>query len=129
GTAAIRGLSRGSLSLARLDAQLRLRGGRGQVKLSAAGARGRDFALQAIADLAPDRISVSGSGTIDRLPIALSQPAVLTLEGNAWRLSSTTLSFAGGSAAVSGLFGKDVTEFTARMDAMPLTALDVVNPG
>jgi translocation and assembly module TamB len=127
-TIAVRGLSRGSLSLARLDAQVGLRAGTGQIKATLAGSRGRSFALQLMADVAPNRISLHGDGTIDRKAIALTAPAVLTREGDAWRLDRTTLTFAGGNAAVSGLFGTTVTEVTARMDAMPLTVLDVAYP-
>ena len=127
-TIGLRGLSRGALSLARLDAQARMRGGRGQITANLAGSRGRSFALQMIADIAPGRVSLRGDGTIDRRPIALAEPAVLTREGDAWRLSQTSLRFAGGSAAISGLFGRSVTEVTARMDAMPLTVLDIGYP-
>ncbi|HKT15931.1 MAG TPA: translocation/assembly module TamB, partial [Allosphingosinicella sp.] len=128
GSVGIRGLSRGALSLARLDAQVRMRGGSGQITANFAGSRGQSFALQMIADIAPGRISLRGDGTVDRRPIALAEPAVLTREGDAWRLSQTSLRFAGGNAAVSGLFGKSVTEVTARMDAMPLTVLDIGYP-
>lgn len=123
-----RGLSRGSLSLANLEAQVRMRGGTGQISATFSGSRGRSFSVKTVTDIAPDRISLSGSGTIDRRPIALSEPAVLTREGDAWRLSPTSLSFAGGRAAVSGLFGPTTTEISARMDAMPLTVLDILSP-
>ena len=127
-TIGIRGLSRGALSLARLDAQVGLRAGTGQIKASLAGSRGRSFALQLIGDVAPDRISLSGDGKIDQRAISLTGPAVLTREGDAWRLDRTTLQFAGGNATVSGLFGTLVTEVTARTDAMPLAVLDIAYP-
>lgn len=123
-----RGLSRGSLSLANLEAQVRMRGGSGQVRASLAGSRGRSFALQTLAEIAPDRIRLTGSGTIDRRPVALTKPAVLTREDGGWRLQQTSLDFAGGSAVVAGLFGETTIEMSARLDAMPLTVLDMLNP-
>lgn len=123
-----RGLSRGTLTLANLDANVRMRGGSGQIRATFAGSRGRSFAFTTLADIAPGRISLRGSGTVDRRPIALSEPAVFTREGDAWRLSPTSLRFAGGNASVSGLFGKKKTEVSARVDRMPLTILEIAYP-
>ena len=128
GSVSLRGLSRASLSLARLDAQASLRGGRGQIRATLAGVRGRNFALELAADVAPQRVSVTGSGTVDRRAIALASPAVITLERGGWRLAPTNLRFAGGNATLSGLFGSESTEMAARMDAMPLTVLDIAYP-
>jgi translocation and assembly module TamB len=128
GSVSLRGVSRGALSLARLDAQASLRGGRGQVRGTLAGVRGRNFALELAANVASERISVTGSGTIDRRPVALAEPAVFTSERGGWRLAPTSLRFAGGKATFSGLFGAATTEVAARMDAMPLTVLDIAYP-
>lgn len=128
GSVSLRGLSRGTLSLARFDANANLRGGSGQVRATLAGARGRNFTLELAANVAPDRVSVTGSGTVDRRPIALAEAAVLTHERGGWRLAPTSLRFAGGNATVSGLFGGAQTEVAARLDAMPLTVLDIAYP-
>ena len=128
GSLSVRGLSRGTLSLARLDAQASLRGGTGQVRATLAGARGRSFALSLAADIAPKRISLTGNGSVDRRPIALAEPAILTREDGGWRLASTTLRFAGGSAELAGLFGSTATDVNARLNAMPLTVLDILYP-
>ena len=122
-----RGVSRGALSIASLDAQASLRGGVGQVRARVAGSRGRDFAFNAVADVAPGRYRISGSGTLDRRPLALSSPAELTWSEEGWRLGPTRFTFAGGSASLSGLFGER-TEMDARLDAMPLTVLDIAYP-
>jgi translocation and assembly module TamB len=123
-----RGLSRGALSIANVTAEARLRGGRGQVRTSISGSRGRDFALETLADIAPGRISVTGKGSVDHRPIALNEAAVLTREGDSWRLAPTALSFAGGNATVSGVFGGNRTEYQAQLQAMPLTVLDIAYP-
>jgi translocation and assembly module TamB len=125
GTLTARGLSRGALSIASLAASGELRGGRGQISARLAGTRGRDFVFDTRADIAPGRFQLTGRGTVDRRPIVLTQPALLTREGDAWRLAPTALSFAGGNATVSGLFGGSTSELDARMESMPLSVLDI----
>jgi translocation and assembly module TamB len=127
GRAVARGLSRGPLSLANLDAQANLRGGVGQVRARIAGSRGRDFSFNLSAEVAPGRYLVSGSGTLDRRPLELVGSALLTGSGEGWRLAPARLRFAGGEAALSGLFGLR-TEIDARLQAMPLSVLDIFYP-
>ena len=122
-----RGLSRGPLSIASLDAQASLRGGVGQVRARIAGSRGRDFAFNAVADVAPGRYRVTRRGTLDRRPLELITPAELTGTPEGWRLAPTHFRFAGGNASLAGLFGAR-TEIDARLEAMPLTVLDIVYP-
>jgi translocation and assembly module TamB len=128
GTLAARDVSSGAVSIARLDAQASLRGGSGQVRANLAGNRGRDFAFQTVADVTPERVRLTGGGTVDRRPIRLAAPATLTREEGGWRLAPAALNFAGGSATVGGLFGARRTELDARLAAMPLTVLDIAYP-
>ncbi|HYE28210.1 MAG TPA: translocation/assembly module TamB domain-containing protein [Allosphingosinicella sp.] len=125
GTLAARGLSRGALSIASVSAAGELRGGTGQIRGRIAGTRGRDFVFDTVADFAPGRLRLTGRGTVDRRAIVLTRPALLTREGDAWRLAPTALAFAGGNATVSGLFGGSTSELNARMEAMPLGVLDI----
>jgi translocation and assembly module TamB len=125
GSLAARGLSRGALSIASLNASGELRGGAGQVRARIAGTRGRDFVFDTVADIAPGRIRLTGRGTVDRRPLELTQPALLTREGDAWRLAPTALTFAGGKADISGLFGGSTSELNARLESMPLSVLDI----
>jgi translocation and assembly module TamB len=127
-TLSARGLTRGGLSIASIEAQASMRGGTGQVRANVAGSRGRDFVFRTVAEVAPGRIRLTGSGSVDRRPIQLREPALLTKERDAWRLAPTDLTFAGGSATVSGLFGPRDTAFEARMQSMPLTVLDIFYP-
>jgi len=128
GTLVARGLSRGPLSIASLNASGEMRGGVGQVKATIAGTRGRDFSFETVADFAPGRVRLSGSGSVDRKPIRLTEPALLVHEADGWRLAPASLAFAGGNASLSGLFGGSRIEVNARMNAMPLTVLDIAWP-
>ncbi|WP_284734541.1 translocation/assembly module TamB domain-containing protein [Sphingosinicella terrae] len=122
-----RGVSRGPLSIASLDARASLRAGVGQVRARVAGSRGRDFAFDALADVAPGRYRISGSGTLDRRPLELVSAAILTSTPEGWRLEPTRFTFAGGTASLAGLFGER-TEIDARLDSMPLGVLDIAYP-
>jgi translocation and assembly module TamB len=123
-----RGLTRGGLSIASITAEASMRGGTGRIRADIAGNRGRDFVFRTLAEVAPGRIKVTGGGTVDRRPIQLSEPALLTKVGDAWRLAPTALTFAGGNATVSGLFGPNDTAFDARLQSMPLTVVDIAYP-
>ncbi|HEY0086396.1 MAG TPA: translocation/assembly module TamB domain-containing protein [Allosphingosinicella sp.] len=125
GNLSARGVSRGPVSIASVEASGSMRGGSGRVTARIAGTRGRNFSFAAVADFSPGRVRLTGEGSVDRRPIRLTQPAILVREGNAWRLQSAGVSFAGGSASFSGLFGGPTTELNARMDAMPLSVLDI----
>ncbi|QAY76521.1 translocation/assembly module TamB domain-containing protein [Sphingosinicella sp. BN140058] len=125
GSLVARGLSRGPLSIANLTATGSMRGGTGQVKAQISGTRGRNFSFETIVDFAPNQIRLSGRGAIDRRAIELVRPASLTREGDGWRLREAALRFAGGNATVSGLWGSAGTELNARVDAMPLSVLDI----
>jgi translocation and assembly module TamB len=125
GTLSARGLSRGPVSIASLEASGEVRGGSGRVTARIAGNRGRNFTFATVADFSPGRIRLTGEGSVDRRPIRLTQPAILLREGDAWRLQSAGLSFAGGNATVSGLFGGPASELNARLEAMPLSVLDI----
>jgi translocation and assembly module TamB len=125
GTLSARGVSRGPISIASLEASGNVRGGSGRITARIAGTRGRNFSFATVADFSPGRIRLTGEGSVDRRALRLTQPAILVREGDAWRLESAGVSFAGGSATVSGLFGGETTELNARMEAMPLSVLDI----
>ncbi|MDT9598206.1 translocation/assembly module TamB domain-containing protein [Sphingosinicella rhizophila] len=129
GTLTARGLSRGALSLANLNATGEMRAGTGRISIDISGTRGRAFALRTAVDFAPGRVRLTGGGTVDRRPIRLTEPALLVRAEDGWRLSSATIDFEGGSAALSGLFDGSRTEIDARLQGMPLTVLDIASPG
>ena len=128
-TATGQGLRRGRLTLARFAAAATLRGGVGQVRASIAGSRGRAFDIQTVTQVTPDRYSVVAQGTLDRRPLRLLTPAVITRDGEGWRLQPARLGFAGGEAAVGGRFAGNATMLDARLTRMPMAILDIGFPG
>ena len=127
-TISARGIKRGAITLASLAANAKIKGGNGEVKASFAGQRGRAFDLQTVATFAEGRIWLTGGGTIDRKPARLTTPAMLTRDGNGWRLAQTAFEFAGGAARVSGRFGDGPNEIDASLTRMPLSISDMLYP-
>jgi translocation and assembly module TamB len=127
GTIDARGLSTGTVELARLTANARLVNGAGQVRAAFAGRRGAAFAFSTLADVSADTIRLTGSGRIDREPLVLNQAAVLTRSGDGWALAPTSIKFAGGNANVSGRTGS-APEVHAQLGGMPLDVLDLFWP-
>ena len=123
-----RGLEVNGISLARLTANARIVNGSGEVRAAFAGRRGAAFEFTTLADVSPDRISMTGRGQIDRRPLVLQQAAVLTRSGDGWSLSPTAFSFAGGRGRLSGQSGSR-PELHATVQSMPLQILEVAWPG
>ena len=121
------GIQAGGITLARLTANAKLINGAGTVRAAFAGTRGANFAFSTLADVSPDTIRLTGSGRIERQPLVLNQAAVLTRSGGGWALAPTNLSFAGGTATVSGRSGS-APEVHAQVAAMPLEVLDILWP-
>jgi translocation and assembly module TamB len=115
------------MTLARLTANAKLVNGSGQVRAAIAGRRGAAFDFSTLADVSPERISLTGNGHIERQPLVLKQAAVLTRSGDGWALAPTSLSFAGGMATVSGRSGS-APEVHAQLASMPLEILDIFWP-
>ncbi|MGN6268375.1 MAG: translocation/assembly module TamB domain-containing protein [Sphingomonas sp.] len=123
------GLRHGPLSLARFNGTASLKGGIGEVKAAIAGSRGRAFDIRTVTQITENGYSVSAEGTVDRRPLKLETPAVLSRDGDAWRLAPTRLSFAGGQATVGGRFAPNGNAIDATLDKMPLAILDIGFPG
>jgi len=122
------GLRYGDIALARAAGNAKLVDGIGQVKANFAGSRGRGFDIRSVVDVARDRFVVNAEGSVDNRPIKLNSAALITREGDAWRLAPTAISFAGGSATLGGKFGGAATELDATVERLPLTVLDIVQP-
>ncbi len=123
------GLQRGKLSLGRFAGTAHLRGGSGTIQLSVAGARGRTFDIQSLAQVSPDRISIAAQGTLDRRPIQLLAPAVLSRAGDGWQLAPARLAYAGGEGVLGGRLAGGAVALDASLSRMPLTVLDIALPG
>ena len=127
GTVDARAITYGAVSLARLTANASLVNGSGQVRAAFAGRRGAAFAFTTAAQVTPDSIRLTGSGRIERQPLVLNGPAILTRSGDGWALSPASFSFAGGRAVVSGRSGSR-PEVHAEVQGMPLDVLDLAWP-
>ncbi|MBA2635484.1 MAG: translocation/assembly module TamB, partial [Sphingomonas sp.] len=119
-----RGLELSGLTLARVTANASLVNGSGQVRAAFAGRRGAAFDFVTLADVTPDRISLTGRGNIERRPLVLEQAAVLTRAGDGWALAPTRLTFGGGRATVSGNSGSRPAVH-AQLALMPMEVLDI----
>jgi translocation and assembly module TamB len=121
------GVEMSGMTLARLTANARLVNGVGEVRAAFAGRRGANFDFSTLADVSPDRLRFTGRGQIERQPLVLNQAAVVTRSGDGWELAPTSLSFAGGTATVSGRSGS-APEVHAQLAGMPLEVLDIFWP-
>ena len=127
GSVTARGLSTGGISLARLTANARLVNGSGEVRAALAGTRGTAFQLVTVAQVTPDRISLTGRGELAKRPLTLDSPAILTRVAGGWDIAPTRFRFGGGRGTLSGRTG-DRPELRANINAMPLQLLDIVWP-
>jgi len=127
GVVTARGLTTSGISLARLTANARLVNGSGEVRAALAGTRGSAFQLVMLANVTPDQVSITGRGELDRRPLTLDSPAVLTRVEGGWEVAPTRVRFGGGRGTLSGRTG-DRPEFRADIQAMPLQLLDIVWP-
>jgi translocation and assembly module TamB len=121
------GVETSGMTLARLTANARLVNGAGQVRAAFAGSRGANFDFSTLADVSPNEVRFTGRGHIGRSPLILNQAAVVTRSGDGWGLAPTSLSFAGGTATVSGRSGS-APEVHAQLGGMPLEVLDIFWP-
>lgn len=121
------GVRRRGVSLARIEADIDMLGGRGTIDAEIGGARGREFEFSATADIAPDTVIVTGGGSFEGDPITLS-PLRATRTEDGWRIAESTIEYAGGGATVSGLVGGSDTRLDARLDSIPLSVVDIFLP-
>ena len=124
GSVDARGLQGSGVTLARLTANAKLVNGSGQVRALLAGRRGAAFEFSTLANVSPDRIELTGRGSVERRPLVLNQAAVLTRTSDGWQLAPTSVSFSGGRAVLSGRSGSR-PEVHAQLQNMPLEVLDL----
>ena len=127
GVVTARGLSTAGVSLSRLTANARLVNGSGEVRAALAGTRGTEFQFVTVAQVTPDRISITGRGELARRPLIIDGPAVLTRVAGGWEVAPTRVRFGGGRGTLSGRTGAR-PEFRADIESMPLQLLDIVWP-
>jgi translocation and assembly module TamB len=127
GVLTARGLEASGINVDRLTANGRLVNGSGQIRAALAGTRGSAFQLTGVANVAPGRISITGRGQLDRRPLTLDSPLVMTSVAGGWEIAPTRVRFGGGRATLSGRTG-DRPELNADIQALPLQLLDIFMP-
>lgn len=123
----VAGVQRGRLELETGTATIDYRAGRGSAVVNIRGEQGAPFTFDGRVGFDPQRITVTGRGSVEREAVQLAAPAVLEPVPGGWRLLPTTLRFARGSAELSGSFGAD-TAINARLDGLSLALLNIVSP-
>jgi len=124
GNAYAEGLQSGSLFIGRLAVNAALTDGAGRVTASLTGRRGSRFALQLLADVAPDEYRLLAAGTYAGERITMPRRAVLTRTSDGWSLAPTQVDFAGGRVIASGSFGNS-TSLDLALSDMPLALVDI----
>ncbi len=128
GSFALAGIDRDGLRIDRTQGKIDYHGGKGSAQFTANGATSVPFALTASAALAPDRIEVKASGSLDGKPVSLTPAAILTRSGGDWHLAPVTLQTAQGQGIVSGSFGNTRT-IKAELKSVGLGLLGGFVPG
>lgn len=121
------GVQRGRLEIEAGTANIDYRSGRGSAVITARGEQGAPFTFDGRVGFDPQRITIAGSGSVEREAVKLAAPAILEPVTGGWRLLPTTLQFAQGSAELSGTFGAD-TAINARLNGLSLSLLNIVSP-
>lgn len=126
GAATGEGIAQGKLFIGRFAANAGLADGRGRVTASLAGRRGSRFNLQLQGDVAPGQLILLGNGDFAGRRITMPRRAVLTAQGNSWRLAPTQVDFGGGRLIASGLIGSGTSDIQLALQEMPLSLADIV---
>ena len=124
------GIAIGQVFIGRLIADATVVNGSGSVTASLAGRRGTRFALQGTAAFAPDRVIAFLAGDYAGNAITMPRRAILTRDGDGWKLEPTQVNFGSGAMIASGQFGGGTAASAANVhlaiSRMPLSALDIV---
>jgi len=127
GEADAQGVRYGTLFIGRLTADAELTNGTGEVNAAIAGRRGRGFALQLAADVAPERIAVAMRGNLAGRELTMPSRAVLTkLEDGGWSLQRSQIDYGDGYIIAAGQLGGGSTRLALNVDDIPLSVADIV---
>ena len=131
GSLQAQGVAVGGLFIGRLIADATVVNGSGSITASLAGRRGTRFALQGTAAFAPDRVIAYVAGDYAGNAITMPRRAILTRDGDGWRLEPSQISFGSGAVIASGRIGAiafagSETELHVAVSRMPLSALDII---
>lgn len=114
------GVGKGDIYFSTLAAQANVVDGKGRATAQLTGRRGSRFNLQLGADFVPNRIAVLAKGDFAGQAIVMRRRAVLTSDAGGWKLAPTQIGYGGGTAIVSGSFGRE-TALDLALSKMPLS--------
>ncbi|MFM6831644.1 MAG: translocation/assembly module TamB domain-containing protein, partial [Novosphingobium sp.] len=126
GTLLAEGIGMGKVFIGRLAAAAYLQDGSGSVTASVSGRRGTRFALQGTAAFAPDQIVAFVSGEYAGRTVSMPRRAVLTREGDGWRLAPTQIGFGRGILIAEGHVLGGPTQMKLLLAQMPVSVVDIV---
>ena len=123
----VRGVRRGDLIIDTSSGTIDFANSNGRAAFAASGSADIPFTIKADVDFDPGRITVATRGTVDRRPITLSAPAVITRSAGGWTLAPVTVVTPEGKMLIEGQFG-DQTRVKATLDRVSLALLTVASP-
>lgn len=123
----VNGVQRGRLEIESGTGTVDYRAGRGNAVLALRGEQGVPFSFDGRVGFDPQRITVTGSGSVEREQVRLAAPATFEPVAGGWRLLPTVLQLEQGRAQLSGTFGAD-TAINAQLDGVSLALLNIVSP-
>lgn len=126
GTLLAEGIGMGKVFIGKLAASAYLQDGSGSVTASVSGRRGTRFALQGTAAFSPDQIVTYVSGEYAGRQVSMPRRAILTREGEGWRLSPTQIGFGRGILIAEGHVLGGPTQLRLLLSRMPLSVVDIV---
>jgi len=121
------GIQMDKLRINRLNIALAMEGAQGRLRVNASGQRGRAFALDMDAALAPDDVRISLGGTLDQSKVVLDRRARLRRIEGGWALDPLSVSYRGGQARIYSAAYGDETQFDIGLKNLSLSLLDLGN--
>jgi translocation and assembly module TamB len=128
GSMTLTGVKRGPLSLAHAKLDLTLAKGVGALRLTAAGSQDAPFTISAAADLAPNVIRLTASGSADKVPLALASPAVIHITNGGYSLDPVTLVLPHGRLSLAGAKDPSGARADLRFEGVDLSIAKVFGP-
>jgi translocation and assembly module TamB len=124
----VAGLRSGQLFVETGRTRINYRDGTGRVQLLARGSNAVPFEVAANAALTPEQIRAAVTGSINRIPFRLAEPAELRWAGGAWQLQPTTVVLPQGNVRLAGRFGNGMV-IQSRLDNLDLSIVNAFSPG
>ena len=128
GRATLSGVRRDQLVVSSAKASVDLRGGSGQVQVSAAGSSGVPFTLAADAAISPELIRVTGQGSANRIPLRLAGPADIHRTNGGLQLAPVAVVSPQGRLVLAGATGPSGVSGQAQLQAVDLSIVQAFAP-